>query len=166
MFSFYNFIFQRLIWKAISVYFLWFDYWILKERKAAKVQNHSVSAYYLHKWLVHFSTCLLAPCLFFFCKIPKYVHAKNGLAHLDWHYMEVGWQAYWAGWRLWMQADSVPSDQKFFCKWNLSSFKAVPSNRLSFYLGNPGYKSLTVFKFSHLELITWHFGSQKVFPNI
>ena len=35
-----------------------------------------------------------------------------------------------------MQADSVPSDQKFSCKWNLSFFKAVPSNRLSFYLGS------------------------------
>ena len=26
MFSLYNFNFQRLIWKTISVYFLWFDY--------------------------------------------------------------------------------------------------------------------------------------------
>ena len=36
-----------------------------------------------------------------------------------------------------MQADSVPSDQKFSYKWNLSFFKTVPSNRQSFYLGNP-----------------------------
>ena len=42
MFSFYNFIFQRLIWKEISVSFLWFDYWILKEWKTAKGQNHSI----------------------------------------------------------------------------------------------------------------------------
>ena len=42
-----------------------------------------------------------------------------------------------AGWGWWMQAESVPSDQKFSCKWNLSFFKAVPSNRLSFYLGSP-----------------------------
>ena len=47
--------------------------------------------------------------------------------------------AYWAGWRLWMQAGSVPSDEKFSCKWNLSFFMALPSNRLSFYLGNPLY---------------------------
>ena len=33
-----------------------------------------------------------------------------------------------------MQADLVPSDQKYSHKWNLSFFKAVPSNRLSFYL--------------------------------
>ena len=25
---------------------------------------------------------------FFFCEIPKYVQAKNRLAHLDWHFME------------------------------------------------------------------------------
>ena len=42
-----------------------------------------------------------------------------------------------ADWGWWMQADLVPSDQKFSCKWNLSFFKAVPSNRLSFYLGSP-----------------------------
>ena len=31
---------------------------------------------------------------FFFCEIPKYVQAKNGLAHLDWDFIEVGFQAY------------------------------------------------------------------------
>ena len=36
-----------------------------------------------------------------------------------------------------MQADLVPSDQEFSWKWNFSFFKAVPSNRLSFYLGSP-----------------------------
>ena len=127
MFSLCNFIFQRLIWKELSVYFLRFHYWILKEWKAAKVENHSVSAYYLHKWLVHF----------FFCEIPRYVQTKKRLAHLDWDFMEMGYQAYRAGWGLWMQADSVPSDEKFSCKWHLSFFKAVPSNSLSFYLGGP-----------------------------
>ena len=43
IFNLHNFIFQRLIWKMISVYFLWFDYWTLKEWKTAKVQNHSVA---------------------------------------------------------------------------------------------------------------------------
>ena len=28
----------------ISVYFLWFDYWTLKEWKTEKVENHSVAA--------------------------------------------------------------------------------------------------------------------------
>ena len=52
MFSLYYFIFQRLIWKAISVYFLWFHYWILKEWKAAKVENHSVWAYQLFTQMI------------------------------------------------------------------------------------------------------------------
>ena len=42
IFNRHHFVFQRLIWKMISVYFLWFDYWTLKEWKTAKVQNHSV----------------------------------------------------------------------------------------------------------------------------
>ena len=45
MCSLYNFIFQRLISKMINVHFIWFGYWILKEWKTAKVQNHSVPAY-------------------------------------------------------------------------------------------------------------------------
>ena len=44
-FNLYNLIFQRLICKIISIHFLWFDDWTLKEWKAAKVQNYSVSAY-------------------------------------------------------------------------------------------------------------------------
>ena len=47
MFSLYYFVSQRLIWKAISIYFFWFHYWILKEWKAAKAGNRSVSAYLL-----------------------------------------------------------------------------------------------------------------------
>ena len=47
MFSFYYFILLILIWKAISIYFLSFHCWILKELKTAKVWNHSVSAYQL-----------------------------------------------------------------------------------------------------------------------
>ena len=74
---------------------------------------------------------------FFFCEIPKYMQTKNRLAHFDWDFMEVGWQVCWAYWGWWMQADTIPSDLKFSCKWNLSFFKAVPSNRLSFLLGSP-----------------------------
>ena len=35
-----------------------------------------------------------------------------------------------------MQAGSVSCNQKFYCKWNLSFFKAVSPNRLPFYLGS------------------------------
>ena len=52
MFRLYYLIFQRLTWKAISVYFLWFHYWISKELKAAKVENHSVSACQLFTQIV------------------------------------------------------------------------------------------------------------------
>ena len=83
MFNLHNSIFQRLTWKAISVYFLCFHYWILKEWKAAKVENHYVSAYYLHKWMAHILTRLVVLCLFFVCEIPKYMQAKNRLTHLD-----------------------------------------------------------------------------------
>ena len=74
---------------------------------------------------------------FFFCEIPIYVQTKNRLAHLDQDFTEVSYQGCRACWGWWMQADLVPSDQKFSCKWNLSFSKAVPSNRLSFYLGSP-----------------------------
>ena len=79
-------------------------------------------------------TCLLLPCLLFF---PREQHSisLDGLAHLDWHFMEVGQDAYWAGLGWWMQVGSVPCDQNFSNKWNVSVFKAVPQNRLYFYLG-------------------------------
>ena len=55
----------------ISVYFLWFDYWTLKEWKTAKVQNHSVLfrsrsilAIYINDWsTVWYVYC----CYVFFC---------------------------------------------------------------------------------------------------
>ena len=117
-----------------------------------------------------------------------------------------------------LQAGYVPRDQKFSCKWVLSSFKAVPPNRLSFYQGSPLYITSALFShfclfqnailhnmlklgfwnfkpiflrmqfslvgtffslvlvislswyfhltFSYLILVTWHFGSQMVPPNI
>ena len=71
IFNLHNFIFQRLIWKMISVYFLWFDYWTLKEWKTAKVQNHSVLfrsrsilAIYTNDWsTVWYVYC----CYVYFC---------------------------------------------------------------------------------------------------
>ena len=71
MFNLYNFIFQRLIWKMISVYFLWFDYyWTLKEYKTSKVQNHSVSAYHLlQKWLVYLNFNLFTAAMGFFSSV-------------------------------------------------------------------------------------------------
>ena len=60
MFNLYNFIFQRLIWKMISVYLLWFDYWTLRNEKLQKYRiillQHTSC---LHKWLVLSLICLL-----------------------------------------------------------------------------------------------------------
>ena len=36
-----------------------------------------------------------------------------------------------------MLTETVLCDQKISCNWNLSFFKAVPPNRLPFYLGSP-----------------------------
>ena len=55
----------------ISVYFLWFDYWTLKEWKTAKVQNHSVAAQMIGPLFGMFTVAML----FFFWEIPKCVQA-------------------------------------------------------------------------------------------
>ena len=58
----------------ISVHFLWFDYWTLGEWKSSKVQNHSVSVYYLITQIIGpFCDMLTVAMFIFFCEIPKYV---------------------------------------------------------------------------------------------
>ena len=79
----------------------------------------------------------------------------------------MGLHAYLAGWGWWMQALSVPCDQKFSCKWNLSFFKVVPPNRLPFYLGSPFHIIKSLFNRFYLfqnailhkilKLRCWHF---------
>ena len=100
------------------------------------------------------------------CKPRAIFFSFEGLAHLHWHFMEVGQHVYQAGWE-WMQAGSVPCNQNFFCKWNLTFFKAVPPNWVLFYLGNPLHiisSSLSKFFLFHnailhkiLKLGFWHF---------
>ena len=67
---------------------------IIKFSRNTKLQKQGIilsqNTNYLNKWLVHFFTYLLVPCLFFLSEIPKYVQAKNSLAHLDWGFIEVG----------------------------------------------------------------------------
>ena len=72
MFNLYDLNFHILIGRTISVYFLWFDYYS-QGMKNWKVQNHSVSTCYLHKWLVYLNVDMFTVAMFFFCKIPKYV---------------------------------------------------------------------------------------------
>ena len=104
MLSFYNFVFQRLTWKKIRVPYGLIIYFSRNEKLQKYRIILSKHTNYLHKWLVPFLTFLLLPCFFFFNEIPKYVQAKNRLAHLDWHFVE---HAYQAGWVWWIQADSV-----------------------------------------------------------
>ena len=56
------------------------------------------------------------------------------LANLDWHFMEGDQHMYWAGWEWWAQTGLAPCYQKCSCKWNWWFFKAVPPNRLPFYM--------------------------------
>ena len=52
-----------------SYFFLWFHYWILKERKTAKVENHSVSAYYLFTQMIGPLFGILAGTMFIFSSV-------------------------------------------------------------------------------------------------
>ena len=81
---------------------------------------------------------MFTAAMFFFSVrfLEQYFISFDGLAHLDWHFVEMDQHAYWADLEWWLQAGSVPCDRKFPYKWNLSVFKAVPPNRLPFYLGS------------------------------
>ena len=91
----------------------------MKSCKSRESVSFSNLTFYRNDWSTfwHVYWCHV---YFFFCEIPKYMQAKNRLSHLDWDFIEVGLQAYRAGWGWWIQADSVPSDQKLSCKRNLS----------------------------------------------
>ena len=143
MFSFYNFIFQRLIRRAISVYFLWFDYWILKEWKTAKVQNHSVLAYYLYKWLVQFLTCLLVPCLY----------AQAICASQDWHDMEPRLAWYGSGiasllsWLKIVNAGWLGSlRSEIFLQMKVIIFQGCPIKQAAFLPGQPAPYNQLLFR--------------------
>ena len=65
MFSLYNFIFQRLIWKEISVYFYGL---IIEFSRNEKLQKYRIilsqHTYYLHKWLVHLNFDMFTAAMF------------------------------------------------------------------------------------------------------
>ena len=125
----------------ISVYFLWFDHWTLKEWSTAKVQNHFVSAYCPRKlWHTYCCHIYFFPARFLnMCKPRTTFYLFDELAQLDLHFIEVevGHHIYRTGLGWWIQADLVLCDQKCSCKSNLSFFKAIPPNRLPFNLGSP-----------------------------
>ena len=140
IFSLYSFIFQRLVWKAISANFLWFDYWILREWKTAKVQNHSVSAKYLFTQMIgRFKFWHVYCCMFIFFSVRSLniCHiSSDGLANLDWHFMEIDKHNYQTGCSWWMQVGLVPCNQKFSCKWNIT-LQSCPTKQAAFLPGQP-----------------------------
>ena len=61
--------------------------WLLNSQGMKNYKSTESFCLSIHKWLVPFLTCLLL-LYFSFCKISKYVQAKNRLTHLNWHFME------------------------------------------------------------------------------
>ena len=112
---------------------------------------------YLHKWLLHVNFDIFAAANVCFsarlvnmCK-PRAIFCFLLLAYLDWHFMEVEEQAYQAGWGWWMQVGSVPCDQKFSYKWNLSLFKIAPTKQADFLPGQPAsYNQLLIYPVLHV----------------
>ena len=145
----------------------------------------SILTIYTNDWSSFWHVYCCHVCFFFF-EIPKYVQAKNRLGYLDWHFME------WAS----MISKLTGYDEcrlarfhpirNFFANeiyQRLSHFFSLVlvicsswylHFRLSYefltfiyiYHLTFGDKSVRVFRFSHLELLTSYFGSQMVFPNI
>ena len=126
----------------ISVY-LWFDYWTLKEWKTAKVHNYSVSAWQLFTqmtgpykfWHIHCCHVYFFPARFLnMCKLRTtfFLPWRAGPPGLAFYGNRPARLPSW----LRMLNASWPCSMRSG-KWNLSFFKAVPPNRLSFFLGSP-----------------------------
>ena len=66
---------------------------------------------YLHEWLIHLKFGMFFGAMFFFlwdslmcASLEQHSISFNGLAHLNWHFMELEQHVYRAGGRCWMQA--------------------------------------------------------------
>ena len=109
-------------------------------------ENHFISAFELFTQMTGLLKFwhLLLPRLFFFLRdsqictsLQTHSIFVDGLAHLDWDFMEVGQPACRADRGWWMQAGLDPCDQKFSCKWDLSFLEDVSLHRLPIYLASP-----------------------------
>ena len=153
MFNLYNFIFQRLIWNLIiETWNLSSCNLIIELSRNEKLQKYRIilspHTNYLHKWLVNLHFDKFPAVVFFFserflsmCKPRTTFYLFEGLAHLDGDFMDVGQHTYGAAWGWWIRFSSVPWDQKFSCRWNLSFFKAIPLKRTPFF---PPYNQLLI----------------------
>ena len=107
----------------------------MKNCKSTKLFCLSILTIYTNDWSP-FWHVYCYHVYFFFCEIPKYVQARNRLVHLDWHFIEwTGMLTKLAGYDEYSWLGSIRSE--IFLQMKFIIFKAVPSNRLPFYLGSP-----------------------------
>ena len=147
IFNLYSFNFQRLIWKIIIAYFVWFDHWTVKEWNA-KMQNHSASAYKLLKMVIG-PLKFTAVMFVFFCKIHKYVLAQNNILSclMTWpDFIVIIWK--WASLLTGLPRDGESIWSGIFFNWNLTFFQAIQRNGLPCLLGQPApYKQFLIQPF-------------------
>ena len=107
----------------IIAYFLWFDYWTFKGWKT--IQNHSVLAYYLHKWLM------------VFCDISNHTQplfCRPGPLGLGFYWSGPAHLPNWLGMLIVGWLGSLQSE--IFLQMKFFFLEATPLNRLPFYLGS------------------------------
>ena len=143
----------------INVHFIWFGYWILKEWKTVKVQNYSVAAYLLFTQMIgplkfwHVYCChvyFISARFINICKPRTTVYPFWQTGPPEFSFYGSVLACLWASSEWWMQAGSIPCDQKSSYKLNLLLFEAVSPNRLPFYLDSPLHMINSLF--SHLYL--------------
>ena len=117
----------------ICVYFLWFEYWTLKEWKTAKVQSHSVAASLLFAQMIGPLFDMFTGAMFIFSPVRFLIMCKP---RTGWPTARILWK--WAS-KLTKLVGIVNAgrlgsiwSEIFFA--NSSFFKAVLSDRLSVYL--------------------------------
>ena len=119
----------------------------MKNSKSTESFCLRILTIYTNDWSTYILTSSLLSCFFFserflsMCKPRTTFYLFEGLAHLDGDFMDVGQHTYGAAWGWWIQFSSVPWDQKFSCRWNLSFFKAIPLKRTPFF---PPYNQLLI----------------------
>ena len=93
---------------------------------------------YSHKWLADLNFDVYC-CMFIFFSVRSLniCHiSSDGLANLDWHFMEMDKHNYQTGCSWWTQVGLVPCNQKFSCKLNIT-LQSCPTKQAAFLPGQP-----------------------------
>ena len=103
----------KIKWKIQASFTFYFKFWESVYVKGYKIQLSVLLFLVLHQFLYQ--------------QISRFTTFRNFVQH----YLKKvhGLHTYRADWGWWIQASSVPCDQKFSCKWNLSFFKAIWTKR-------------------------------------